>query len=363
MCSDSLFTGRCVGAQVLRPCGVAFGADVVAVGLGVLRLQVPVFVCQHLPQVEEVAVLFHRNCRHLIVDAAEPVPVQPLVPCPGTDLRAHRRDGLHIDGGPRQRLGDHVQHQPVIGQKAVVIHVPPQHVGAQQNVYRLGFLGGQRLQRHLYRAVGTLAAGAVDDGVGSHSLIGAELCPRQTGIVHLHPLGQAVTHKAHVRKPAFIHRLGLGQSCHAEIQRRLGTIRQGAHRDGAGGLVAEGVPAGVVGDPIQNGVLLQGGRDLFPVETLPHDADGSQKDQKEDQGHRHDPSTPPPVQDPAPVFLIICHTLCPPFPARGAVPMPRCAVIYSIPYLCRGTSPICTGAKNRCAFGAGLASDVVSVLY
>ncbi len=69
-----------VAAQVIHPGGVAFRLEVVAVRLGVaFDFQVAVFVGQHLPQVEEIAVLFQRNGGQLIVDVAQAVAVQALV--------------------------------------------------------------------------------------------------------------------------------------------------------------------------------------------------------------------------------------------------------------------------------------------
>lgn len=52
----------------------------VAVRLGVAFDQVAVFICQHFPQVEKIAVLFQRNGCQLIVDLAQAVAVQASWP-------------------------------------------------------------------------------------------------------------------------------------------------------------------------------------------------------------------------------------------------------------------------------------------
>src|SRR5699024_9835542 len=63
---DDLAVGH-MGAQVVHPGGVALGLQVVAVGLGVFGPQVAVFVGQHLPQVQEIAALFHRQGGQVVV--------------------------------------------------------------------------------------------------------------------------------------------------------------------------------------------------------------------------------------------------------------------------------------------------------
>ena len=279
----------------------------VTVRLGVAFDQIAVFVCQHLPQVEEIAVLFQRNGGQLVVDAAQAVAVQPCVVFLCAHLRPYRRDGLHINFCIRQRLTYHVQHQAVVGQKTGVIGVPSQHIAAQQHIDGLGLLGGQSVQRDLCHAVHPLAAGTVDKGIGAYPLISAELRPGQAGIVDLQALCQAVTHKTGLRKPAFFHRSAGRQRRHTEIQRSLGAALQRLHSELPRQRVADRVPCVIRGHLPQNGVLAQGGIHALPVQHLPQDADGTQQRQKRQKGNDDKHPAPAPVQDAPPVFLIICH--------------------------------------------------------
>ena len=206
----------------------------VAVRLGVLGFQVAVFIGQYLPQVEEDAVLLQRDGRQLIVDLAQPLLVQAgvLFPHFGPD----RGDGLDIESGVGQRLGDHIQHQAVIGQKAAVIVVPVEDVGAQQNVQRPGLLGGQNIHGDLCHTVGPLAGGAIDHGVGAHAFISTEMRVGQAVFIHLHPLGQAVAQEPHVRKPAAVHGLRGGLRRQPEIHGR-GAVGLGLDAQAAGRLL------------------------------------------------------------------------------------------------------------------------------
>ena len=48
-------------------------------------------------------------------------------------------------------------------------------------------------------------------------------------LVQLHPLRQAVAHKAHIVEPAFFHSRALRHSRHTEIQRSFGAVLQRLH--------------------------------------------------------------------------------------------------------------------------------------
>ena len=279
----------------------------VAVRLGIAFDQVTIFVCQHLPKVEEVAIFFQCNGGKFVVNVAQAVAVQPCVVCLCAHLRPYRRDRLHIDLCIRQCLTDHIQHQAVVGQKTGVISVPPQHVAAQQYIDGLGLLRGQSVQRDLRHAVCPLAAGTVDKGVGAYPLISAELRPGQTGIVDLQALRQAVAHKTDLCKPAFFHRSAGRQRRHAEVQRGLGAVPQRLHPELPRQRIADRVPCVVRGHLPQNGVLAQGGVHALPVQHLPQDANSAQQSHQRQKGNDNKHSAPAPVQDAPPVFLIICH--------------------------------------------------------
>ena len=257
----------------------------------------------------------------LVVDVAQAVPVQPCVVCLRAHLRTHRRDRLYINFCIRQRLTDHIQHQAVVGQKAGVIGVPPQHIAAQQYIDGLGLLGGQSVQRDLRHAVRPLAAGAVDKGVGAYPLIGAELRPGQTGIVDLQPLRQAVAHKTDLCKPAFFHRSAGWQRRHAEVQRGLGAVLQRLHPELPRQRVVDRVPCIIRGHLPQNGVLAQGGVHALPVQHLPQNADSAQQRHQRQKGDDDKHPAPAPVQDAPPVFLIICH-------CRSLTSGPECGLFY-----------------------------------
>ena len=121
-----------MGGEIFHPGGVAFRLDVDAVGLGVLGFQVAVVVGKGFPQVQKSAVLFQRNGSQLIVDLAQPLFVQAGMAA--AHLGPDRRDGLYVDLRVGQGLGDHIQHEPVVGEEAGIIPVPVEHVGAQQDI-------------------------------------------------------------------------------------------------------------------------------------------------------------------------------------------------------------------------------------
>lgn len=130
------------------------------------------------------------------------------------------RDGLNVDLGVGQRLGDHIQHEAVIGEEVGIIVVPVEDVGTQQDVEHLRLLGGQRLHGHLLGAVPAGAGGAVDHGAGADALIGAVGGLRQAGAVHLHALRQAVAKETGLGKIAAVHGGALIQRGEAEIHGR-----------------------------------------------------------------------------------------------------------------------------------------------
>ena len=216
------------------------------------------------------------------------------------------RDGLHIEGRVGQRLADHIQHQAVIGQEIAVVAVPVQHIGAQQDVQRPGLAGGQHVHGDLSLAVSPLAGGAVDDGAGPYALVGAEVGAWQAGGVHLHPLGQAVAQKAHVRKPAAVHGRGFGLGRQPEIHGR-GAVRLCLHREPPGGGVADGVPLAARQFLLEDGGPRFGGGVLLAVEPLPEHPHRARQDQQHHQRHAEDRPAPAAVEDAAAVFLIIGH--------------------------------------------------------
>ena len=133
-----------MGGEIFHPGGVAFRLDVDAVRLRVLSFQVAVVVGKGFPQVQKSAVLFQRNGSQLIVDLAQPLFVQAGMAA--AHLGPDRRNGLHVDLRVGQGLGDHIQHEPVVGEKAGIIPVPVEHVGAQQDIQHRGLLSHQYFQ-------------------------------------------------------------------------------------------------------------------------------------------------------------------------------------------------------------------------
>ena len=225
-------------------------------------------------------------------------------------FRPHRRDGLHIDLCIWQCLAQHVQHQPVIGQKAAIIGIAAQHVGAQQNINGSGLLGGQRFQRHLSHAVGALAGGAVDDHVRPNTLVRTEHGVLHSFFVQLHALRQAVAHKAHVIEPFLAHsRAALWQRRHTEIQRSGRAVCKRLHRELPRHRVGGRVPSIILCYLLQDGVLPNAGGPLFPVQALPQHPDGSHQQKQQQQSCRHEPPAPAFAQHAPPVFLIVCHAV------------------------------------------------------
>ena len=129
-----------VGAEVLHPRVIPGGKQMVAVRLGVFGDQVAVLVGQRLPEVQEGAALFQCDGREGVVDLTQALFVE------AGGLLAHFRpdggDGLDVDLRVGQRLRDHVQHQPIVGEEAGIVVVGGEHIGAQQDVERPGLLGG-----------------------------------------------------------------------------------------------------------------------------------------------------------------------------------------------------------------------------
>ena len=296
-----------VGAEVLHPCVIPGGQQMVAVRLGVFGDQVAVLVGQRLPEVQEGAALFQCDGREGVVDLTQALFVE------AGGLLAHFRpdggDGLDVDLRVGQRLRDHVQHQPVVGEEAGIVVVGGEHIGAQQDVERPGLLGGQRLHRDLLFAVGPAAGGVVDDGVGADTLVGAKMGVGQAGVVQLHPLRQAVAQEADVRKAAPLHGGAGGLSCKAEIHRGHAVV-EGLDVEAAGWSVADGVPLAAGQLLLQDGGALLGGiGGRLTVETLPEDAHSGQKHQKDEQRGGDEHPAPAPVKDAAAIFLIICHNV------------------------------------------------------
>ena len=293
-----------VGAEVIDPRGIAFGLDVDAVFLGVFGFQVAVVVGQCLPQVEEGAAFFQRDGSQLVVDRAQAVAVQAGVGL--ADFGADGRDGLDVDGGVGQRLGQHIQHQPVIGQEAGIIAIPVEDVGAQKHIEFGGLLGSQSLHGHFLHAVGPLAGGAVDHRIGADPLIGAEHGLRQAGVVDLHPLRQAVAEEAGGAEHALIHRRGFGQTGHPEIQRGA-AIGAGLDVALAGGRITEGVPLIARQSLLEDGGLARAVGHLRPVQGAPQHPHDTQQDPQKQQCRHDEPPPPPLVQDPSAIFLIVRH--------------------------------------------------------
>ena len=296
-----------VGAEVLHPCVIPGGQQMVAVRLGVFGDQVAVLVGQCLPEVQEGAAFFQCDGREGVVDLTQALFVK------AGGLLAHFRpdggDGLDVDLRVGQRLRDHVQHQPVVGEEAGIVVVGGEHIGAQQDVERPGLLGGQRLHRDLLFAVGPAAGGVVDNGVGADTLVGAEMGVGQAGVVQLHPLRQAVAQEADVRKAAPLHGGAGGLSCKAEIHRGHAVV-EGLDVEAAGRSVADGVPLAAGQLLLQDGGALLGGiGGRLTVETLPEDAHSGQKHQKDEQRGGDEHPAPAPVKDAAAIFLIICHNV------------------------------------------------------
>ena len=292
----------------------------VAVGLGVLGFQVAVGVGQHFPQVQEITALLHRQGGQVVVDPDEPGPIHPAVARAGADLGPHRRDGLDVDIRVGQQRPDVVQHQAVIIQKAGVIGVLGQDVGAQQDVHRLGRIGGQSLQRHFLYAVDAGAGGPIDHRVGPYPAVGAVMGVGQAGVVDLQPLGQAVPQKDRAVKIAQVHRLRLGHrhGRQPEIHRRR-AVGPGLHLQGGGVLIAEGPPGGVGQRLLQQrdlGFLPAGRGGIQLPPQHPYTAQKHQHHQRQ-KGRKH--PAPAPVQHMTPVFLIICHEAAPPLPRRGRI--------------------------------------------
>ena len=296
-----------VGAEIFHPCVIPGGQQMVAVWLGVFGDQVAVLVGQCLPEVQEGAAFFQCDGREGVVDLTQALFVE------AGGLLAHFRpdggDGLDVDLRVGQRLRDHVQHQPVVGEEAGIVVVGGEHIGAQQDVERPGLLGGQRLHRDLFFAVGPAAGGVVDDGVGADTLVGAEMGVGQAGVVQLHPLRQAVAQEADVRKAAPLHGGAGGLGCKAEIHRGHAVV-EGLDVEAAGRSVADGVPLAAGQLLLQDGGALLGGiGGRLTVETLPEDAHSGQKHQKDEQRGGDEHPAPAPVKDAAAIFLIICHNV------------------------------------------------------
>lgn len=296
-----------VGAEILHPCVIPGGQQMVAVRLGVFGDQVAILVGQHLPEVQEGAALFQCDGREGVVDLTQALFVE------AGGLLVHFRpdggDGLDVDLRIGQRLRDHVQHQPVVGEEAGIVVVGGEHIGAQQDVERPGLLGGQRLHRDLLFAVGPAAGGVVDDGVGADALVGAEMGVGQAGVVQLHPLRQAVAQEADIRKAAPLHGGAGGLGCKAEIHRGHAVV-EGLDVEAAGRSVADGVPLAAGQLLLQDGGALLGGiGGRLTVETLPEDAHSGQKHQKDEQRGGDEHPAPAPVKDAAAIFLIICHNV------------------------------------------------------
>ena len=230
-------------------------------------------------------------------------------------LRTHRRDRLHVNFGVRQCLVQHVQHQPVVGQKAGIVRIAAQYIGPQQQIHRPWVLGGQGFQRHLGRAIGTLAGGAVDDHVRAYTLVGAEHGILHSLLVQLHPLRQAITHKAHIVEPAFFHSRALRHSRHAEIQCRGRAACKRLHRERPRHCIGNRVPCVVLCHFLQDGVLPHAGGARFAVQAFPQHPDGSHHQEQQQKPCRHEPPAPAPAQHPPPVFLIVCHGVFPHFSA------------------------------------------------
>lgn len=296
-----------VGAEILHPCVIPGGQQMVAVRLGVFGDQVAVLVGQRLPEVQEGAAFFQCDGREGVVDLTQALFVE------AGGLLAHFRpdggDGLDVDLRVGQRLRDHVQHQPVVGEEAGIVVVGGEHIGAQQDVERPGLLGGQRLHRDLLFAVGPAAGGVVNDGVGADTLVGAEMGVGQAGVIELHPLRQAVAQEADVRKAAPLHGGAGGLGCKAEIHCGHAVV-EGLDVEAAGRSVADGVPLAAGQLLLQDGGALLGGiGGRLTVETLPEDAHSGQKHQKDEQRGGDEHPAPAPVKDAAAIFLIICHNV------------------------------------------------------
>ena len=296
-----------VGAEILHPRVIPGGQQMVAVRLGVFGDQVAILVGQRLPEVQEGAALFQCDGREGVVDLTQALFVE------AGGLLAHFRpdggDGLDVDLRVGQRLRDHVQHQPIVGEEAGIVVVGGEHIGAQQDVERPGLLGGQRLHRDLLFAVGPAAGGVVDDGVGANTLVGAEMGVGQAGVVQLHPLRQAVAQEADVRKAAPLHGGAGGLGCKAEIHRGHAVV-EGLDVEATGRSVADGVPLAAGQLLLQDGGALLGGiGGRLTVETLPEDAHSGQKHQKDEQRGGDEHPAPAPVKDAAAIFLIICHNV------------------------------------------------------
>ena len=265
-----------VGAEVLHPRVIPGGQQMVAVRLGVFSDQVAILVGQCLPEVQEGAALFQCDGREGVVDLTQALFVE------AGGLLAHfgpdGGDGLDVDLRVGQRLRDHVQHQPVVGEEAGIVVVSGEHIGAQQDVERPGLLGGQRLHRDFLFAVGPAAGGVVDDGIGADALIGAEARVGQAGVVQLHPLRQAVAQKTHVRKAAPLHgRAGrLGRE--AEVHRGHPVV-EGLDTEASGRGVTDGVPLAAGQLLLQNGGTLGRIGGWLAVKALPEDAHSGQKHQ------------------------------------------------------------------------------------
>ena len=225
-------------------------------------------------------------------------------------LRTHRRDRLHVNFGVRQCLVQHVQHQPVVGQKAGIVRIAAQYIGPQQQIHRPWVLGGQGFQRHLGRAIGTLAGGAVDDHVRPNTLVRTEHGVLHSFFVQLHALRQAVAHKAHVIEPFLAHsRAALWQRRHTEIQRSGRAVCKRLHRELPRHRVGGRVPSIILCYLLQDGVLPNAGGPLFPVQALPQHPDGSHQQKQQQQRCRHEPPAPAFAQHAPPVFLIVCHAV------------------------------------------------------
>lgn len=293
-----------MGGEIFHPGGVALGLDVDAVRLRVLGFQVAIVIGKGFPQVQKSAVLFQRNGSQLIVDLAQPLFVQAGMAA--AHLGPDRRDGLHVDLRVGQGLGDHIQHEPVVGEKAGIIPVPVEHVGAQQDIQHRGLLGCQHFHGDLGAAIGALAGGAIDHNAGVCAPVGAERGFRQAAGIDLHPLRQAVTQKTDVGKITAVHGGGAVQRGQPEIHGG-GPGRGGLHGQPPRGRVADGVPLAALQLLLEDGRALHGGRALLPVEALPQQAYGAEQDEQHQQPGNGKIPAPALAQDAAAVFLIIGH--------------------------------------------------------